>query len=58
MDERGRKGVWRFVGIAELLPIYDEIEDGCEIIDTPYCCAVKTVERQVAGKKEDLQIFK
>jgi hypothetical protein len=27
-----RDGEWRFAGISMLLPVYDEIEDGAEIV--------------------------
>ena len=56
-DEKGRPGEWKFVGIAELLPVYDKIEDGAEILWKEYTNkAVKTIERMVS-KKEELQIF-
>ena len=30
--EDGRKGKWRFDGLTSLLPIYEELEDGAEIV--------------------------
>ena len=31
-DDKGRKGVWRFEGLTELLPVYEQLEDGAEIL--------------------------
>lgn len=31
-DDRTRKGRWHFLGLTSLLAIYDELEDGAEII--------------------------
>ena len=28
----GRKGRWSFAGFSSLLPIYEELEDGCELL--------------------------
>jgi hypothetical protein len=56
-DQRGRKGVWRFVGLANLLPVYERIEDGCEILWTTYYCTAKTAQRMVR-KKNELGVFR
>ena len=29
---RGRKGQWSFVGFSTLLPVYEDFEDGCEVL--------------------------
>ena len=57
IDEKGRKSMCRFVGISELLPIYDPIEDGCEILCTTGYFSAKTIDSFVKNK-EELQIFK
>ena len=57
IDDERRKGRWIFVGITELLPVYEDIEDGAEILWTEHRNkAVSTIEKMVS-KKEDLQIF-
>ena len=30
--DTGRAGTWRFEGLTTLLPVYDELEDGSEIV--------------------------
>jgi hypothetical protein len=56
-DKRRRKGVWRFVGLANLLPVYEKIEDGCEILWTRHSCTAKTAQRMVRRKRE-LVVFR
>ena len=48
----GRQGHWVFEGLASLLPIYDKLEDGAEIIwEQAENIAVKTVKACVREKK-------
>jgi hypothetical protein len=52
-----RKGVWRFEGISILLPIYEKLEDGAEIMWTKHQnISVKKVRAKVKPK-EHLQAF-
>ena len=49
----GRKGTWIFEGLTSLLPIYEELEDGAEILWVEHKnFAVKTVKNWVCKKKE------
>ena len=53
----GRKGFWRFEGVTDLLPIFEELEDGAEVLWHHHRnLAVKTVKRLVRTKQE-LPIF-
>ena len=57
-DERtGRRGTWRFEGLTSLLPIYDDIEDGVEVLWTVHRGrSVKTI-RAMVRRKQDLETF-
>ena len=57
VDEHGRKGYWKFVGINELLPVYEEIEDGCEVLWVAHYRRVSSIESMVKQKK-DLGVFR
>lgn len=53
----GRTGYWRFEGLSNLLPIYDELKDGAEVLwvehdDVP----IKDVQDWIKGKR-DLEVF-
>ncbi len=49
----GRKGTWIFEGLTSLLPIYEEVEDGAEILwEEHKNIAVKTVKSWVRNKNE------
>ena len=51
------KGKWHFEGLTSLLAIYDELEDGAEIVWTEYRNrSVKTIQRRVKSK-EELEVF-
>ena len=53
----GRKGFWRFEGVTDLLPIYEQLEDGAEVLWHHHRnLAVKTVKKLVTPKQE-LPIF-
>lgn len=57
LADDGRSGKWKFMGLAELLPVYDKLEHGAELLsvdykDVPY----ESIEDSVC-EKEDLQIF-
>jgi len=54
---RDRKGAWRFEGLTMLLPIYDELEDGAEVLWTTYAGrTVRKVKGMVRSKRE-LPVF-
>lgn len=53
----GRRGIWRFEGLTELLPIHDKIEDGAEILWTTHRNrSVKSIQALVKTKAE-LAVF-
>ncbi|MFV1976928.1 MAG: hypothetical protein ACC651_14370 [Candidatus Scalindua sp.] len=52
-----RKGCWRVEGLISLLPIYEELEDGAELIWNEYeNISVKKVKSWIR-KKEELETF-
>ena len=51
----GDEGVpvqWLFEGISELLPVYDEIEDGVEIMFGEYKQKLKNIKKKALSKKD------
>ena|SRR2546422_3548997 len=51
----GRKGVdvrWIFEGVTEILPVYEQIEDGSEIMWAEYTRKLKTIRRSTKAKKQ------
>lgn len=53
----GRKGVWRYEGLTSLLAIYDELEDGAEILWNEHKnVTVKKVKSWVK-RKNQLETF-
>jgi hypothetical protein len=53
----GRKGIWRFEGLTNLLPVYDKIENGSEVLWTEHRGrTVKKIKSFVKTKK-DLSVF-
>ena len=34
VDDAGVAGRWKYVGLSELIPVYEDFEDGSELIDT------------------------
>ena len=57
VDDQGKKGHWKFVGINELLPVYDDLEDGCELLWTTHYMSIREAESMVKQKK-DLGVFR
>jgi hypothetical protein len=43
---------WLFEGISDLLPIYEKIEDGCEVMRAEYTKKLKNVRRSAHAKAE------
>lgn len=53
----GRKGAWHFEGLTSLLPVYDKIEDGSEVLWKEYSNrTVKTIKSFIKTRK-DLEVF-
>lgn len=43
---------WFFEGVCDLLPVYDEIEDGCEVMWAEYTKKLKNIRRRVSSKAQ------
>ena len=56
-SETGRKGVWRFEGLTSLLPIYEELEDGAEILWVEHAGRSVRSVRALVKRKRDLAVF-
>jgi len=53
----GRRGVWRFEGPRQLLPIYDKIDDGAEVLWTVHRNRpVRSIQSLVRTRKQ-LPVF-
>lgn len=50
-------GEWRFAGIAELLPVYDNLEDGAETLWTNHGRIPVTKIRSMVKSKKSLSVF-
>lgn len=51
----GREGVdvrWIFEGVTEILPVYEEIEDGAEIMWAEYTRKLKTIRKRTKAKNQ------
>jgi hypothetical protein len=46
---------WIFEGVTEVLPVYEEIEDGAEIMWAEYSRKLKTIRKSTKGKKQVFQ---
>jgi hypothetical protein len=55
--DSGRKGAWRFEGLTSLLPIYEELEDGAEVMWRKYANRTVKKIRALAKPKEKLEAF-
>jgi hypothetical protein len=56
---RNQKMKWKFVGIGDLLPIYEDIENGAEIMWRDYGnIQAKRIKKIVSSKKELLKNIK
>ena len=53
----GRKGVWRFEGLTSLLPLYDRLEDGAELIWTEHSGRTVRSIRALVKTKKQLEAF-
>jgi Domain of unknown function (DUF4288) len=55
--ETKRRGAWLFEGLTELLPIFQELMDGAEILCTEHANrTVKTI-KSLVKRKRDLSVF-
>ena len=53
----GQRVKWVFEGLTSLLPIYEDLENGCEIVWADHGFrALKTTRKRVK-KKKDLEVF-
>ena len=57
VDDTGRTGEWRFIGLNDLLPVYDQLEDGAEIMWTKHDGVTVSSVEQMATLKSDLTAF-
>jgi Domain of unknown function (DUF4288) len=55
--KEGRSGHWVFEGLTSLLPIYDELKDGTEILWTEHRNRTVGKIRSWVRRKEDLEAF-
>lgn len=53
----GRKGHWVFEGLTSLLPIYDELEDGAEILWVEHRNRTVQKIRSWVKQKDELEAF-
>ena len=54
----GRSGVdvqWIFEGVTEILPVYEQIEDGAEIMWAEYTRKLKTIRKSTKAKSQVFQ---
>jgi hypothetical protein len=57
MPGEADRGEWRFVGISVLLPIYEKLDDGAEIIwDDRGMMSARRI-KSLVKKKRDLSVF-
>ena len=50
-------GEWRFKGLSFLLPIYDDLEDGAEIVWNDHGTISYRRLCRIAKRKQDLRVF-
>lgn len=51
------KGEWRFVGISQLLPIYEPLEDGAEILWHDHGLISVAAMRRLVHSRRQLDVF-
>ena len=52
-----RKGAWRFEGLTSLLPVYDRLEDGAEVLWAEHSGRTVRSVRALVKAKKDLEAF-
>ena len=56
-NSSGRKGTWRFEGLTGLLPVYEELEDGAEILWQEHSgVSVRKIRGRIK-RKHELAVF-
>ena len=59
IDEKSRrKGKWKFEGLSDLLPVYEDIEDGAEILWREHRNISVATAKAAVSKKRDLGAFR
>src|SRR4051812_8004512 len=53
----GRKGAWRFDGLTGLLPVYEDLEDGAEILWQKHADVTVRKIRSRVKRKHELSVF-
>jgi uncharacterized protein DUF4288 len=53
----GRKGAWHFEGLTSLLPVYEELEDGAEILWREHAGRTVRTIRSLVKKRAELEAF-
>jgi hypothetical protein len=48
----GQDVQWVFEGVSDLLPVYDKIEDGCEVMWAEYRKKLKNIRRRASTKAQ------
>jgi hypothetical protein len=57
MPSKTKAGVWKFGGISMLLPIYEKLSDGAEVLWTKRGRMTKAKALALAKRKNDLPVF-
>lgn len=57
IKETGRRGKWIFEGLSLLLPIYEDLEDGSEILWTEHFNKTVRKIKSLVRKKNELDVF-
>jgi hypothetical protein len=57
MPSQTEGGEWRFAGISLLLPVYDELKDGAEILWTDRGTISGNKLKRLIKSKKDLSVF-
>jgi hypothetical protein len=55
--DTGRKGSWHFEGLTSLLPVYDELEDGAEVLWVRHAGRSVRKIRAMVKHKRELEVF-
>jgi hypothetical protein len=53
-DRKENEGYWVVEGVSELLPVYEEIEDGCEVMWTDHGRIAKSTARMMTRTKNEV----
>ena len=53
-----RRGAWRFEGLTSLLPVYEDLGDGCEIIWVEHAGRTVGKIKSLTKRKRELEVFR